>query len=281
MDNKDISKNYCNNCGNYGHLYKNCRHPILSYGIILYHRCKGTGEIKIVMIERKDSLAYIEFLRGKYGSIYNLKYIQLLFSRMSIDEIERIKTNDFDILWKELWIHTETINYRIKKEYTKSKANFISIKNGYKIKEKNINFEYLSESVKHKYTSNEWEIPKGRRNNLETNKQCAIREFKEETNINIESLNIINNVIPIIEEYEGINHVRYKHIYYISEAEEEFTLKVDMDNKDQYTEIKNIEWLNEENSCSKIRDYDTKKLEVINTFFNFIKNFHKHVTLEK
>ena len=54
-----------------------------------------------------------------------------------------------------------------------------------------------------------------------------------------------------------------------------------MDNKDQYTEIKNIEWLNEENSCSKIRDYDTKKLEVINTFFNFIKNFHKHVTLEK
>ena len=70
---------------------------------------------------------------------------------------------------------------RIKKEYTKSKANFISIKNGYKIKEKNINFEYLSNSVKHKYTSNEWEIPKGRRNNLETNKQCA----KEWENLNI------------------------------------------------------------------------------------------------
>ena len=30
--------NYCNNCGNVGHVYKNCRHPILSYGIVLFHK---------------------------------------------------------------------------------------------------------------------------------------------------------------------------------------------------------------------------------------------------
>ncbi len=60
MDNKDISKNYCNNCGNYGHLYKNCRHPILSYGIILYHRCKDTGEIKIVPGPISAALAIIQ-----------------------------------------------------------------------------------------------------------------------------------------------------------------------------------------------------------------------------
>ena len=59
---------YCNNCGNKGHLYKNCRHPILSYGIILYDDTDKTN-LKIVMIERKDSIAYIEFLRGKYKSI--------------------------------------------------------------------------------------------------------------------------------------------------------------------------------------------------------------------
>ena len=90
-----MDKCYCNNCGNYGHLYKNCRHPILSYGIILYHKCKETNEIKIVMIERKDSLSYIEFLRGKYSSIYNLDYLKLLFSRMSSTEIERICNNDY------------------------------------------------------------------------------------------------------------------------------------------------------------------------------------------
>ena len=62
---------YCNNCGNKGHYYRNCRHPILSYGIILYKENKD-NQINIVMVERKDTLAYIEFLRGKYKSIYNI-----------------------------------------------------------------------------------------------------------------------------------------------------------------------------------------------------------------
>ena len=32
---------YCNNCGNKGHLYRNCRHPILSYGIFIYTKDKN------------------------------------------------------------------------------------------------------------------------------------------------------------------------------------------------------------------------------------------------
>lgn len=281
MDTKGLSTNYCNNCGNFGHIYKNCRHPILSYGIILYHKCNSTGKIKVVMIERKDSLSYIEFLRGKYGSIYNIDYIQLLFNRMSSKEIDQIIKNDFDKLWKDLWIHTETINFRIKKEYAKSKLNFNKIKEGYKINGRSINFEYLCNNVKNKYSSNEWEFPKGRRNKYETNKECAIREFKEETNINKDSFNIINNMIPIVEEYEGINNVKYKHVYYIGKSEDEIELEINMKNKDQYTEIKNIEWVSEEESYNKIREYNKKKYEVINRFFNFIKNHHKLVTLEK
>ena len=55
-------KDYCNNCGNYGHTYGNCRHPILSYGVILYNYDKDVPSI--VMVERKDSLSYIEFMRA-------------------------------------------------------------------------------------------------------------------------------------------------------------------------------------------------------------------------
>ena len=50
---------YCNNCGNFGHVYANCRHPILSYGVILYQIDKHKVP-RIVMIERKDSLSFIE-----------------------------------------------------------------------------------------------------------------------------------------------------------------------------------------------------------------------------
>ena len=123
---KGIKKDYCNNCGNYGHVYRNCRHPILSYGIILYN-----NKSEIIMVERKDSLSYIEFMRGKYNSIYDNDYIKLLFSRFSKEEIDNISKYTFDELWNKLWIHTETINQRIKREYKKSKSNFIKIKEGY------------------------------------------------------------------------------------------------------------------------------------------------------
>ena len=46
--------------------------------------------VKKVMVERKDTLAFIEFLRGKYKSIYNTEYIQLLFNRLSIHEKEKL-----------------------------------------------------------------------------------------------------------------------------------------------------------------------------------------------
>ena len=75
---------YCNNCGNEGHYYRECRYPIMSYGIILYDDSEKEN-IKIVLIERKNTLSYIEFLRGKYD-INNNEYIQLLFDRMNNEE---------------------------------------------------------------------------------------------------------------------------------------------------------------------------------------------------
>ena len=39
----------------------------------------------------------------------------------------------------------------------------------------------------------EWEFPKGRRNYMETDIKCALREFQEETGISKESIKIIND----------------------------------------------------------------------------------------
>ena len=55
---------YCNNCGKLGHISKNCDKPITSYGVILYNIDENNVH-KIIMINRKDSLCYIEFIRGK------------------------------------------------------------------------------------------------------------------------------------------------------------------------------------------------------------------------
>ena len=272
--------NYCNNCGNVGHVYKNCRHPILSYGILLFHKLEGGT--KVIMIERKDSLSYIEFLRGKYSSIYNVDYLLLLFSRFSEDELKKINENNFDVLLNTLWIHTDTINNRIKREYSKSKEKFNKIKNGFLYKKEIINIEYLVNEVRKKkvFKMNEWEIPKGRRKQYENNKECAKREFQEETNIKFDQYIIYDNIIPLIEEYKGINGVRYKQVYYIGRVNELLELSINMENKDQYTEIKNIKWLTQKEALDSIREYDTSKKELLNKAFSFIENHENLVVIE-
>ena len=88
----------CGNCGIKGHVYSNCKLPILSYGIILYKNCKITGRPKILLIQRKDSLTYIEYIRGKYN-INDKSYLQMMFNRMSREELSRLEDNDLEYLW--------------------------------------------------------------------------------------------------------------------------------------------------------------------------------------
>ena len=130
------------------------------------------------------------------------------------------------------------------------------------------------------YLSNEWEIPKGRRKMHENNRTTAIREFYEETNVKSSSYKLYKNIIPIVEEYVGINKVRYKHVYYIGNIVNQCNLIVDKGNKDQYTEIKDLKWCSEHECLEKIRDYDDHKRNVIINFFEYLRNHKKVVTLE-
>ena len=63
---------FCNNCGKNGHVFHNCKHPITSIGIITFRNTKYG--LEYLMIRRKDSLGFVDFMRGKY-SIYNNTYL--------------------------------------------------------------------------------------------------------------------------------------------------------------------------------------------------------------
>ena len=74
---------YCNNCGKRGHTYNQCSKPITSTGIICI--TKEYNNVKFLTICRKDSLGYVEFLRGKYN-VYDKNYIQNLINEMTLNE---------------------------------------------------------------------------------------------------------------------------------------------------------------------------------------------------
>ena len=62
------------------------------------------------------------------------------------------------------------------------------------------------------------DFQKERRNLRETDYDCAIREFEEESSLNKEEYEILRNIRPVEEIFYGSNNIRYKHIYYIAES---------------------------------------------------------------
>ena len=133
----------CNNCGLKGHVYKGCKAPVTSYGNIIYKLVDSIPYI--LMIQRKDSLCYIEFLRGKYD-IYNINYIQILIDKCNIEEKKNILEKSFNILWKELWlIDKENKSYLNNSDYKKGYEKFNKLSKGFLYQKTNekINLKYF------------------------------------------------------------------------------------------------------------------------------------------
>ena len=64
---------YCNNCGKQGHQFQECKMPITSIGIIMF-RYNKNNELEYLLIRRKDTFGFVDFIRCKYP-IYNEDYL--------------------------------------------------------------------------------------------------------------------------------------------------------------------------------------------------------------
>jgi len=250
---------YCSNCGKYGHNYRRCLAPIISLGIIIFK--KENGKLKYLMIQRKDTLGFVEFMRGKYN-LDNVKYIHKLFEIMTIKERNLILENDFISLWNTLWLNKN--NRHFHNEYDSSKEKFNTLKKGFYNKNKLVNLESINKETPEKYTGPEWGFPKGRRNLKETDIECAKREFSEETGIEEKDYTILH-IKPFSESFMGTNNIRYKHIYYIAEAKETLgnDIEIDKNNFFQMSEIGNIEWVTFIDALKKIRPYNIEKKNML------------------
>jgi 8-oxo-dGTP pyrophosphatase MutT (NUDIX family) len=250
--------NNCNNCGKPGHQYSQCKLPIISYGIILF-KYTDNG-IKYLMIRRKDSFGFIDFMRGKYV-FHNTTQVQNIIDEMSNSEKNRLINNTFENLWRQMWGDVYNIQYK-NEEYTCSKK-FDLIKNGICIGNEKLTIKDLVERSTTNWDETEWEFPKGRRNYKEKDLECALREFEEETGISKNNITIIENVIPFEEIFIGTNHKYYKHKYFLA--------NYNNNNNDddinlynfQTSEVSKMEWKTFDECLNSIRPYNLEKKKLI------------------
>jgi 8-oxo-dGTP pyrophosphatase MutT (NUDIX family) len=250
--------NICNNCGKQGHQFHQCKLPITSYGIIVFRPSVEHG-IQYLMIRRKNSFGYIDFIRGKYIQ-NNLEHLQTMFNEMSMEEKEQIRKYNFEILWKMMWgIQDVGHQTQFKGEELASQKKFECLKNGLLINGETITLDYLIDKSITRWSETEWEFPKGRRNFQERDLDCALREFEEETGLSKKSIKIIENVLPFEEMFLGSNHKSYKHKYFLGYTE---NINEDL-NKYQQTEVSKIEWKTLEECLESIRPYNLEKKQLI------------------
>lgn len=288
MDKKNIP---CSNCGKYNHVYKKCDDPITSLGIIAF-KIEGDrsrflpffkkydimrqnvkvslnnldDRIKFLLVRRKNTLGFTEFVRGRYSLEHN-NTIKFLFQQMTQEEINNISTKTFNSLWFEMWA-SDRKTYKNEFEISKTKYNAL-------LNRKEYNLAYFCRNIIPKWNMAEWGFPKGRRNMKEDNKTCAVREFIEETNYDYGDFMILNDIKPITEVYHGTNGIQYKHIYFLAKMISRKDAKINDENKHQYHEIGDTGWFNYKQTLNLIRPYHTERIVILEKVYSFLSKYFK------
>lgn len=245
----------CVNCGKFGHTFRDCTAPVMSFGICAIKFVEGVPQY--LLVRRRDSLCYVEFLRGKY-KMDKIDYIHLLINGMTVEERGRLLIKPFEKLWSDLWNGQNTRQFRT--EFENARRNFENLKatgdrNGKTLA------NYI-ETATGTFTDAEWGFPKGRRALREREQECATREFKEETGILPKFIHILDES-PLIEEYLGTNNIPYKQTYFVACCKSNIIANIQPNNHIMKREIGDIGWCTYDVAMSRIRESNVQKRAVM------------------
>ena len=245
----------CINCNETGHMFKQCQQPITSYGVLGYRRNKRTKELEFLLVQRKDTIGYVDFLRGKFDE----STLKILFEEMTPREHNKLLTTPFNMLWDNLWMHHRSKLYTNEYNYAKQKFYSVDIAN-------------IINNSNPKWEIQEFCIPKGRKNNKESTNDCAIREFTEETGYSKENIINFYKDSYLQEQFLGSNGVMYRHIYILALIDDMYVPRINKKNISQAGEIRAIKWFKFRECLNVFREYSHTKRNLIYSARNIIKN---------
>jgi 8-oxo-dGTP pyrophosphatase MutT (NUDIX family) len=218
--------------------------------------------MNILLIQRKDTIGYTDFIRGKYS---NLSIAKLFLEEMTQDELLKIKNLSFKELWDDIFMNKNCKIYT--QDYNVAYKKFKSIDIHSMID------DLILYTNRVRYNKQEYGFPKGRASLCEDPLDCAIREFEEETGYNKNFLNIKTNIIPFREYYMGVNNKEYICVYYIAEFKNEIcdNIKINKNNILQSGEVKKVKWYPVKKAYKKFRDYHIIKKHILYKLYTFTK----------
>ena len=266
--NKQHNNHTCNNCGKYGHSFNQCKMPIISFGLITIRFNKNLQQFEYLMIRRKDSFGFIDFIRGKYQP-QNIRQVTQMICQMSLSEKQKILNEPFSHLWRQMWGHVINKNIQCAEEAF-AERKFSAIQKGYYYANNLITLNDLIEEDTTTWKETEWEFPKGRREINERDLDCAVREFEEETGIAKKHIQVIENVLPFEEIFIGTNYKCYKNKYFLAICIADINDDDALLNNYQKCEVSMLQWKNYEKCMEDIRPYNIEKKKLLSNIHVFL-----------
>jgi 8-oxo-dGTP pyrophosphatase MutT (NUDIX family) len=176
--------------------------PITSYGCILRYESPHNPH-KFMVIRRRDSVDYIDMIKGNY----RISRLPIIIKGVISEERKRILTHKFSILWEDMTGLSASGT-----RFEKADCQWKFIKPYIK--------RLFQEIPEHKLAEkNMWLFPKGKPefngDVQESPLKCAVREFTEETN-GVEIVVDENKARRVVyEEFTSTNSKRYRTEYYV------------------------------------------------------------------
>lgn len=236
-----------------------------------------------MLVQRKDSLAYVEFIRGKY-SLMNTDYIVQMLSNMTRQEQDKLVTCEgFESLWSDFWQSDTTRNFV--KEYEQSSNRFSALRAGYPHHQHSTPFSLTNALAECRqmvapYEETEFGFPKGRKNINESDVDCACREFSEETGIPERDIRLVENMMPFEETFWGSNHVRYRHTYFVAQymgsddairsMPTNHAIATTLSNPVQMREIRALGWFDADGVMARLRMHYTERRSLFRQINNLL-----------
>ena len=219
----------------------------------------GDGDLLFLMVQRKDTMGFVDFVRGTYTDANKDALLRTYLGEMTCHERLKLLTVPFDDIWSDMWKNHDSKCYQLDHVPARHKMSQLDL-------------PALLDEVPCRWTEQEYGFPKGRKDMNETDKECAMREFCEETGYTPDQIRFLD-LPPFEERFTGTNGEPYRHVYYVAEIPQENGAPILGDSLQQTGEVGNIAWFTFQQCIDTIRSYDRAKKDVLRRVFTAVQVF--------
>lgn len=230
------------------------RNCLARCGVIAFVLQPETQRVEYLLVTKRYSIGYTQILLGRY-SIHNFSMVRRLVEDMTDSERQRILWSNFRSLYVQFWGRFDPAH---EESYRCAHLKFKTMR-------RRSIWKQMIRQVKTHYETPGFEFPKGKKTApeelshlVESNFDCAIREFSEETCFPPTSYHLIPYTKPFEMERVGMDNRTYLSTFYVVKF-----LKKESVQSRQSSEIQAMTWMTSEDMLKQIRPKEVEFRDLI------------------